>query len=836
MSVLRDYATVVSQPTLPFAAPARPRFDEVVDADGTLRPGWKAVAEQALSLTPDELRRVDGEIVRFLADDGASYLRPDSGAEPWQLDPMPLILDAATWARLEVGLAQRAELLNALLVDLYGAQTLLAEGIVPAAAVLGHSGFIRPMARASAADPFPLLLAATDLGRDSDGEWHVLADRVQAPSGLGFAMQNRRVISQVMPELYQESSLHRMEPYFSALHASLLDSAPEGVTAPTIVILTPGPLSETAFDQAFLASALGLPLVQGEDLVVHDGAVWMKPAGWPSRAPRERVDVIVRRVDAEWCDPLELRADSQLGVAGLSEAVRRGSVRIVNGLGAGVLENPALMPALPAVCEHLLGEQLRLPSVPTWWCGDADARAHVIDRLRSGDPDVFVRTIDEPRKTLAQLPRPELIARIQETPHRYVGQQSLPLSQAPVWSGTGDAEAVPMVLRTFALRYGSAYRPLIGGLATVRPGVGAAPTTKDVWVLKSADTDPDQGLGEVDPLPTARAVPALAPRALADMFWIGRYAERGEDFLRLLLTAQHLLDQPGAHLRPDASTAVLLTLLARLADRFSDDPETEFRSLLLDTDRTGSAAHAIARLRTALAGVRDQLSGETWRVFSHIDRARRALRTSTHPQRTVESAGRMLASILSLHGVTANMMRDAGWHMIETGRALERGLQLCHLLTVGAVDRRSPRADREVLDSVLTAAESVVTYRRRYRGSVRTASVLDLLLLDVDNPRSLAFSLRMVREHVAALPASTGSTRPERLIDQLITTVDELDAAALAAVVDERRPELEEFLAEATTQLEQIADAIAHAHFESGPPAVALSSLALIEELMETRA
>lgn len=836
MSVLREYATVVSQPTLPLTGAPLPRYDEVVAEDGSLRPAWKALAEQVLELTPEHVRRVDGEIARFLADEGVTYVREGGTVQPWQLDTMPLILDAASWSRLDVGLAQRAELLNALLADLYGPQTLLADGVIPAAVVLGHSGYTRAVARPSAADPHPLLLSAADLGRDAAGDWHVLADRVQAPSGLGFAMQNRRVISQVIPELYHETNLHRMEPYFSALHAALLAAAPAGTTTPTVVILSPGPLSETAFDQAFLANALGFPLVQGDDLVSHDGAVWMKPAGWPGRIPTERVDVIVRRVDAEWCDPLELRADSRLGVAGLSEAIRRGTVRLVNGLGAGVLENPGLMPYLPAACERLLGEQLRLPSVPTWWCGDPAARAEVIARLSSGDESLFVRAIDEPRKNTSGLAPDEIVARIESAPHRYVAQQNLPLSQAPVSTDSGSAAAVPLVLRAFALRYGTSFRPLVGGLATVRENPYAAPTTKDVWVLKASDIDPDQGLIDVDPLPTARAIPPLAPRALSDMFWAGRYSERTEDLLRLMLTAQQLLDRPRTLPDDDPSAATLIAVITKLTGTSVGGRDEDFRSLLLDASRRGGAAYSIARLRTALEGVRDQLSGDTWRVFAHIERAARALRSSPHAHRTAESAGRMLSSILSLHGVTANMIRDAGWHMIETGRALERALQLTHVLSVGAVTSRTPRVHRDVLEALLTASESIVTYRRRYRGSLRTADMLDLLLLDADNPRSLAFSLRAVRDHLAALPASSGSTRPERLVDELITLVDELDVVALAATKEGRRVQLATLLEELTAGLEQIGTAIAQAHFESGPPPVSLSSLSLIEELMEARA
>lgn len=826
MTVLRDYAAAVT----PDAAGAT-RFDEVIAPDGTLRPAWKAVASAALTLTPEELQRVEGEITRFLADDGVTYITPDGVARPWRLDPVPLVLDASTWSRLDAGLAQRAELLNAILTDLYGPQTLLSSGLIPAASIFGHAGYARPVARESAGrHPQPLLLSGADLGRDADGEWRVLVDRVQALSGLGFAMQNRRVISQVLPELFQESELHRMEPYFGALRSALLAAA-EDIESPRVVVLSPGTHSETAFDQAFLANMLGFPLVQGEDLVVRDGWLWMKPAGWPEATPRERIDVVVRRVDADWCDPLELRADSQLGVAGLAESVRRGRVRLVNGLGAGVLENPALLPFLPAVCERLLGEQLRLPSVPTWWCGDPDARELVLARLAEGDPDLIVRAIDEPRANVAQLAPEELATRILRAPHRYVGQDRMPLSQAPVAGPGGRTDPHPLVLRTFTLRYGSAYRPLVGGTATVRENPDDAPMTKDVWVLKAADDDADQGFDEVAPLSHGRTVPTLAPRTLEDLYWAGRYAERAEDLLRLLLATQAQLDESGAQPagRGDEATRVLLRALRRLAGTRETDSEEEFRSLLLDTGRRGSAAHSLTRLRNALDGVRDQLSGDTWRVFSSIDRAVRALRMSTRSHRTAESGARMLTALLSLHGVTTNMMRDPGWHMIEAGRSLERGLQVCRLLAATVTVRRSYRDDREVLESMLEASESIVTYRRRYGASVRIGDALELLLLDQDNPRSVAFALEELQRHLAAMPSSTGSTRPERLIEDLQAVLGATDAGALAAAGGPERSELAAYLADLIGQLEQLSDAIHQLHFEAGPPPMPLSALSLVE-------
>ena len=348
--MLRDYAARTTQPTLS-GEPVR--YDEVVGPDGSLRTPWKGLAEIAVGMTNDDLRRVDDDIKRALADDGVTYSRPGERPRPWRLDPVPVVLDAASWTPLEVGLAQRAELLNAILADLYGEQRLLRDGLIPPALVLGHPGFVRVVARPGTRDPRPLVLAATDLGRDSHGEWRVLADRTQAPSGLGYAMENRRVISRVQPELYRAAGLHRIEPFFSALRSALLQSAPGDLADPRVVVLSPGTHSETAYDQSFIASALGFPLVQGSDLVVREGWVQMRVFG-----RLERVDVILRRVDAAWSDPLELRGDSQLGVAGLVEAVRRGRVRVVNGLGAGVLENPALLPLMPQLCESLLGEPL----------------------------------------------------------------------------------------------------------------------------------------------------------------------------------------------------------------------------------------------------------------------------------------------------------------------------------------------------------------------------------------------------------------------------------------------------------------------------------------------
>ncbi len=806
MTALRDYSAAVTQPTLTSESS---RYDEVVAPDGSLRPAWKGLAESAISLTETDLQRVSGDIERFLADDGVTYTPPEEPSGPWRLDPLPLVIDAAEWTTLEVGLAQRTELLNAILVDLYGAQRLLSTGVLPPSVVFGHHGFLRVAARQSAGDEWPLLLAAADLGRNAAGEWQVIADRAQAPSGIGFAMENRRVISRVMPEIYRQAGLHRMAPFFRALRSTLMAAGPSDRPDPRVVVLSPGTHSETAYDQAFVASSLGFPLVEGSDLVMRDGAVWMRVLG-----RLERVDVILRRVDAAWSDALELRKNSQLGVAGLSEAVRRGSVRVVNGLGAGVLENPALLPFMSEMCEMLLAEPLRLPSVQTYWCGESRSMAYVADNV----DELVIHAIDNP-VALDHLSVDELRDAIRAEPYRYVGQEPLLLSQAPTVSSHG-VRSQTLSLRTFTLRYGSTYRPLVGGLANMFDA-GRATSSKDVWVLKDKPEDADQGLTDVLSMTNARTSTAMVPRVLEDMFWFGRYAERAEDMLRLILTAHASSEdfRTRPHTSGGASLAVLMGAIARLsgspfaADQLDDD----FRSLLLDSRRRGSVAHSISALRDAAQSVRDQLSPDTWHAFGSTERASAALRSYHYSHQVAESADRMLTGVLSLQGVTANMIRDPGWRMIGAGRSIERSLQLCHLLRATATVRRGIDVDRDLHNSVLSAAESAVTHRRRYRGYVRLPGILDLLLLDPENPRSLAFGIAELREHLAAMPDSTGSTRPERLLDDLSGELDRVDIAALAAVEGETRPNLERFLDGYAGQLTRLADAVGDLHFAAGP-------------------
>jgi len=814
-------------------------YDESLAPDGTVRPGWEAVTSDLAGRTARELAGLRRTVVRLLADDGVTYTptRPINGGsdgplsepQPWRLDPVPLVVSGEDWRSLELGLAQRAELLGRILVDLYTDQRLLSDGLVPPLAVFGHEEYLRPLVGTAVPSAHQLVLAGADLGRDAAGTWRVLADRAQAPSGAGYAMANRRVTSRALPDLYHGAHLSRLTPFFHQLRMALVDAAPRSNEDARVVVLSPGTHSETAFDQAFLASLLGFPLVEGSDLTVTKGRVWLQSMGRP-----EPVDVILRRVDATWSDPLELRAGSRLGVTGLVDCVRRGTVTVVNSLGSGIVENPALLPHLPRLCTELLGEELRLPSVPTWWCGDEADLSVVLDGLG----DLVIRPIDHSDggavhgADLDAAGREELAARIRQEPHRWVAQELLPLSQAPALSGDGGVTQHPIALRTFTVRRGHSHLPMLGGLAQMLPdsvlvqgseGVDPArvPITKDVWVVHEEPVGP---VGELVESTETAVVPlagqAMAPRMLDDLFWFGRYAERAEDLLRLVLAVRRVGVESDFVVVPGGALDLLLRAVTHLSTSYpgfvgeTPDPVAELRSVVVDGSRPGTVARAVGALTFAAQGVRDQLSEDVWIVLAGIERALTALRMARldRGNQLADSAERVLTGLLALSGITAeNMVRDAGWCLLDAGRGLERALQLTSLLrhTAAAVSR--PWVADEVTEAALSAAESVITFRRRAPRGYPLGEVIDLLVRDVGNPRSLAFQLRRVSARLEALPDSAPTDRPLRLVDELIDRV-----TTVVLLEPNGRAELADWLEQTEVSLRQLGEAISE-HYLAPP-------------------
>jgi uncharacterized circularly permuted ATP-grasp superfamily protein/uncharacterized alpha-E superfamily protein len=838
-----------------------PVFDEFAAADGTVRQGWSSLLDGLDEFADTDLVQAQHEVARLLEDDNVTYTPSPASAisiadepnghgppavetptgliepQPWRLDPLPLIIDDREWAGLEAGLVQRAELLDAIMSDLYGARRLLSRRHVPAAAIFDHDEYLRPLVGSEAMAGQRLFMIAADLGRDTSGQWKVISDRTQAPSGAGYAMQNRRVVSRVMPEIYHQANLHRLTPFFQAMRLALVDAAPSAVEDPRVVVLSPGTHSETAFDQAFVASLLGFPLLEGSDLTVRDGRVWMRVLG-----KLEQVDVILRRVDCTWMDPLELRPGSGLGVAGLMECVRQGSVSVLNNLGSGVLENPALLPFLPELCERLLGQSLRLPSVETWWCGDEAALSHVLNSLDS----IVIRPISRGHGrsvrggALSRRQRELLAERVKAAPHRFVGQEVLHLSSTPT-SHQDRLVRRNVVLRSFAVRSGGSYTAMLGGLARVtddmsdRRGVLVTEPNgqlaKDVWVVGSEPVAAPRivARGRLDEetgfVPAVSVSIAMVPRVLSDLYWFGRYAERAEDLLRLVLAARTVAIETDLDVT-DGALGVLLQAITHISTTYPGflkpqaEMMSEFRSLLLDRHRTGAAAHSLGALSMAAQGVRDQLSEDVWMVLADIERALVALAADPDDQglQLTETSERVLSGLLALAGIaTENMVRDPGWYMLDSGRGLERALQILALLRVTVCRERAPDTDRLVLEAVLTASESIVTFRRRYHTRSSVDAVLELLVINPSNPRSVAYQLQRIRADLRILPNTSPTTRPLRLLDALAERVRIADPVALAESTNGRRVPLEEFLAGLQNQLRDLSEAIRD-HYQQPPP------------------
>ncbi len=844
--------TVIS--TTPLLSDYRPpmgAFDEFVGATGGLREHWSHVGAALSELGHAELVRRQVEVDRLLDADGVTYNafgNADPRGRRWALDPVPVLLDSQDWASIESGVIQRAELFSLILADLYGPRELLRRKLLPIDVVLGHPGFLRPCDQPAlrlengTVTANSLITYAVDIGRNAAGAPVALSDRAQAPSGAGYALENRVVISRIFPSMYRDAQVHRVAPFFRALRKALQKAAPHK-SDPRIVVMSPGPWSETAFEHAYLASYLGYPLVEGGDLTVQGGNVWMRSLG-----RLEPVDVILRRVDDWYCDPLELKPDSRLGVAGLVDAARRGAVSIVNPLGSGIIESPALLAFLPAIAQFLIGQPLLLPSVETFWCGDPSSYRHVLAHLHELVMKPIAREAGPSTLLGWDLSDTELEGlrrRIEAAPRHWTAQTPLPLATTPTLTANGF-EARRSVLRAFAVAQGNSYTVMPGGLMRVARDMSSSlisnqsgALTKDAWVLA---TEPEQLTGFwLNNGPVTEAVDpvgSMPSRAAENLFWLGRYAERAEAVVRLLRVVADRRNDFSNDANPAGSACLelllrALTTVTTTYPGFADatkvaSPGEELFSLIVDANRSGTLAHGVRHLLDAAYAVRDQLSNDTWLVIGNLDREILELRTpGVERQSAVQSAlSRAMQSLLALAGLAGeSMVRDPGWHFMDAGRRLERAIHLTALLRATLTTEHDRATDSLLIESVLTTAESIITYRRRYRSQAQVQTALDLLLLDRGNPRSLVFQLERLQVDMAQLPrvvdpaTADRLSAEERLVLEASTLLRLADTAELATV-DEfgNRAELDDFLSRLHVLLRNAAKAVDSEHFARQMP------------------
>ena len=768
--------------------------DELV-TDSGLRADQAALGAAVDAMGLGGLLTARAEARTFAADEGVTYGTERSGSRSWAIDPIPVVLGAAEWTTLEAGLRQRATLLDLVLSDLYGERTLLRRRVIPPQLVLAHDGYIRQTDGIGAPGRRQLVVAAADVGRNADGVWTVISDRTQAPSGPGYAMATRRIISRVMAGLHRGTALARLRGFFQTFTASLQDASPSATEPPRVVLLTPGPGSETAFEQAYLATLLGFPLVEADDLVMQRGMVWLRAGD-----RLEQVDVILRRVDAAYSDPLELRGDSQLGIPGLIEAARTRTVAVVNPIGAGVLENPGLVPHLHAAARALLGEDLLLPMPATWWCGEASARSHVLANLQR----LVIKPISRGGNLLrygwqlSETERADLAAQISAEPWAWCGQEPMQLSTAPVVTRTG-LQPRRFVLRTFGVAHDDDYHFLPGGLGRVAPAEDqytvsnfSGALAKDVWVISSGSDQPSVGRDRRLHQPPIDRAAGLSPRVADNLYWMGRYAERAEGTARLLKVVDDFAEDnssrtgtPGAQ-----ATEVLLDAVAWVtvtgSIREGETSLAYLRRAVLDAARTGTVRHCANQVTKAAQHVRDLLSVDTWSV---IGRLQQTLATTPDDNDQLQPLlADVLESLLALDGILAqSMVRDESWAFLDAGCRMERAQMTLSLLGRTLTGERDRAVNDLVVEGVLRAGESIITHRRRAAAgtgpTMALESAVDLLLLDRQNPRSVLYQAQCLAGDLTLLGDEASAARALALAQQIADSdVDELLRPSVLAV------------------------------------------------------
>lgn len=747
------------------------RFDELLAAPMAPRPHWAKFMESLSRREGSEVSETLALMEREIRANGITYnvyADPQGTDRPWEVDPLPMLLDAAEWAQIEAGVAQRADLLNRILCDIYGPQRLLRTGLLPPSVVFGHSGFLHQAQGIRPPGGIHLFQYAVDLARAPNGQWWAVGDRTQAPSGMGYALENRLVISRVFPESFADLNVQSLTPFFEGLRDALLSLAPKSGEPALIGLLTPGPYNETYFEHALLARYLGLALVEGHDLTVRDGCVWMKTV-----EGLKRVHALLRRQDDDYCDPLELRSNSALGVAGLTDCARRGTVLIANALGSGILESSALLGFLPKLCKRLLGEPLKMPSVATWWLGEPAA---LEDAWGSLDQLIIKPAAPMPQEPalfgadLSPKQRSELRERVSRRPQGYVAQEWVRLSQAPVLdrSGSGDILASRSVgLRVFAVATPQGYRVMPGGLTRVAAksqsrviAMQRGGRSKDTWVVSEAPGNVSLALisSTITASDLRKNRTNLPSRVAENLFWLGRYGERCDASARLLRVA--ISDWLGSVHTGGQTPAILLAQRFGLLPPKRDLPAALIRAA---THPNEGLEDQIAHLSRVAFSLRDRMSSDNWRILHQLSsdavfRRGASTHISTQLPHALSWLDRAIAAIMTFSGfVMDGMPRDLGWQFTSLGRRIERLSGLCLALELASHEGRA-----HGLEWLLQWTDTEVVYRSRYLVAPEWMPVLDLLLRDKTNPRSVAFQAKGLADCLTKLGASNPSVSPER--------------------------------------------------------------------------
>ncbi|MEZ6058643.1 MAG: circularly permuted type 2 ATP-grasp protein [Planctomycetaceae bacterium] len=778
-----DFSTLAN-PNLPLGV-----FNEAFEG-GQPRPHWTTLIAELSKFSPEELTRRTLQAKQRLDENGVIFnvFGGAGGQRPWNLDLLPLLLSREQWGWMQLALEQRGKLMQRILQDVYGPQTLLQCGLLPPGVIYPQRRYQRECTDLHGSGVDSLMLFGTELARSPNGDWYVMADRTDAPIGLGFVLENRITTARLMPQVVHRLGLERLAPFFIHLKNALLRMCPAQKEHPRVVMLSSGPQSRFYFEDVYLARYLGFTLVEGGDLAVRDDCVFLK-----TLSGLKLVDVILSRCADSAIDPLEQGAAANNGVPGLMQAVRAGNVRLANTPGSGLLEAPVFMAFLPQLCQHLLNQDLMLPSIPTWWCGDPVSLAMVWSRFdelvikpafqSSGQEEFVVCQMTAEERSVLRM-------QIEDHPERYVAQERIERSAAPCWRDN-QLQSGHVALRTFCVAAEKGgYHLLPGGLvrlaATPEPmelSVLGGVSSKDLWI--QADGPPAMVTlldDEAAPVQLKRS-DALFPSRVADnLYWMGQSLERADFLARLMrATIERMTSES------DEDVPELAGLLRALLDQGQLEPaflvddfsktlptiEQYLSRVIFDPTEHNGLGNAVAELRRLGSTVRDWISVEMWNTTRHaVDHFFAASSEVDDLSEALSAIDRLILELASISGLIQDgMIRGPSWRFLDVGRRIDRGRNIATLL-LSAIESKQI-SQRSMLKALLEVLDCRMTYRSRYLENVQQNGVLDLAITDETNPHSIVFQASVLEDHIEALPQNRHPlrSREKRILMKIVHEV-----------------------------------------------------------------
>lgn len=837
-----------SKPVTPVFTPEILNQSTAVDfSNGKMQPPWDGLAKYLNSLGTAELSQRWKKARQIIHEHGSVYnvFNPKTATErPWALDPIPLPISSRTWQNLEYGIQQRTKLLALIFKDIYGRQEFINRRIIPAELIFGNPGFLRQCRFGADRVTPDHHLFSSDLICLADGRWQVASHGTQDPAGIGYALENRVILTRILPRMFHSKKVQRLAPFFKYLNLSLMGISGQKQQEPRIVMLCEGPSGAHYFEQVFMARYLGYTLVEANDLTTRGDWVYLKTLGG-----LQRVDVILRRIPDYACDPLLGSSRTFPGIPGLVQAVRAGNVSISNALGSGVLQSPGLFALLPMLCRDILGEPLLLDNTDTFWLGTPDVRLRVVEEIRNNSRPMTLYSAFSPAHTrvvhtpsLSGLKKQELLNAIQAAPYAWAGHYPVEPFTVPVWSEQGVENrhtAVRMFSTSITENAGTSSVKIVdqveaavmsGGLARVADDPetlilsgtrGKGQGAKDVWCMSERPTEFKSMLHRFTTPFEIHRGSDLPSRVADNMLWLGRYMERTEGMLRVIRSvlmrvhSETQLDKVREmpfFLRVMANLEIVSSGLGRPDASFSVSLiEKELYGSIYGVQIQSSILNCLNNAIQVADRVRDRLSDDSWQILGRIEKGLVRINPKNQSAQILEMLSDIILNMSAFAGLALeSMTRGMGWRFMDMGRRIERALHMTTVMSSLIQGDTIPGASD--LEAVLEVADSRITYHTRYRTTIHMEPLVDLLLLDEINPRSVGFQLAALYSHLESLPNSqpcSFRTKEEKIILDLTTRVRLADTQALMQPGERHvLPNLETLLEKLNKDLQRLADSI----------------------------